>query len=141
MKLHLRASFLALMLASGVGHAVPPPTQLSPQLTAKLKKVILTSPLNFSCPVVSATAALGVSSPWNQKDFSKSGVSAQSAYTKPGVTHDSCWCVYRVSSPHVAGSETDFVLEREATNGSPVCQADSTTMSFSCYPLKPGEFY
>ncbi len=140
MKALLKCTSLVFALTSGIGLAAPP-AQLNPQLSAKIKKLILAEPLTFACPVVSATAAIGVIAPWTQKNFTKAGLTAQSAYTTPGVSHDSCWCVYKALSDHVAGSETNFLLERESTPGKPVCQADSAKMSFSCYSLKPGEFY
>ncbi len=140
MKALLKVASLALFLTSGMGFAAPP-AQLNQQLSAKLKKLILAEPLTLACPVVTATAVIGVISPWTQKNFTKTGVTAQSVYTTPGVSHDSCWCVYKAVSDHVAGSETNFLLERESTPGKPVCQADSTKMAFSCYSLKQGEFY
>ena len=133
-------AFLALLLTSGIGLAAPP-TQLPPGLEAKFKKIMMEFPLEFACPVVKVQAFVSVPSPWTDKTFLKTDVAAQSAYTQPGVTHDSCWCRYQVTSAEVPGSETDFLLEREGVNSKPICQVDSTAKSFTCYALKSGETY
>lgn len=140
MKHRTKAASLALLFTSGIGLAAPP-TQLPPGLEAKFKKIMMEFPLEFTCPVVKVQAIIGPPYPWIAKDFSKTDVAAQSAYTQPGVTHDSCWCRYQVTSSEVPGSETDFLMEREGANSKPVCQVNSTAMSFTCYALKPGETY
>lgn len=140
MKLRPKALFLMLAVTAGSALSAPPVT-ISHETLLKLAKIDPTKGLTFACPVVSATAAMGVTPPWTQKNFSKSGLTAQSAYTKPGVAHDSCWCVYKATSDHVPGSETNFLLEREAVPGAPVCSVDANTKSFTCFPLKSGEFY
>jgi hypothetical protein len=132
---------LVLLLTSGIGHAAPP-TQLPPGFEAKLKKIMMEFPLTFACPVVKVQAFVaGLPPAWTGKTFLKTGVAAQAAYTQPGVTHDSCWCRYQVTSAEVPGSETDFLLEREGVNSKPICQVDSTAKSFTCYALKSGETY
>jgi hypothetical protein len=140
-----RSRFLiAVLVAAGGAVSAAPPTQVAkipPSRVVDLQKVDLTRGIAFPCPVVNAVVKVDTHQGWQGKHFGQNGLKASQLHAQAGSTRDVMWCSYEFTGPHAPGSETHFLLRKDATLGAPVCNADPNTLTFTCFPLKPGEYY
>lgn len=136
-------AILVLAFAGSAASAAPPGqvAKIPPSRVVDLQKVDLTKGIAFPCPAVNAVAKVDTYTAWVGKYFNANGLAATQLRAQAGSSHDTMWCIYEFTGPHAPGSETHFLLQKEATPGAPVCKADPSTMTFTCYPVKPGEYY